>query len=252
MFYYRFGMIATGHRRGYVYRNQINSFLLMRFRTDFFMEAGGKVLRGKAGDLVLHAPNTTIAHGAATKQAGFINDWIFFDADPSETEFLKQLPFDTPISGDSAADFVQCLSQILEEHIRKDPYSQTLISHLIYRMLTMLKRAQLLNVQNENEKLFQFKRLRIHFHKHCQQPWTLQKMAEYSGYSASHFSAQYKALFGISPMEDLLNKRVALAKHLLKLKTHKVSEVAKLCGFSSLHYFSEYFKKQTGKAPSKY
>lgn len=53
-------------------------------------------------------------------------------------------------------------------------------------------------------------------------------------------------------LEDLLRHRLQLAKSLLRLKTYQVGEVAQLCGFSSLHYFSEFFKKRTGRSPSAY
>ena len=94
--------------------------------------------------------------------------------------------------------------------------------------------------------------LRLHIHKYCKQQWTLEDMAKKSGYSVSHFCALYKQLFNISPIDDLLNARLEMAKKLIILKQYKISEIADLCGFSSLHYFSEFFKKKTGKTPSEY
>lgn len=252
MFYYSFGMIGTGHHSGYIYRGETTAFLIMHFRTDFFIEVNGKVSYGKAGDFVLHAPGSVVAHGSRSKRVGFVNDWMFFLADPPETDFLHQLPIDTPIPGGEGHVFAEHLSDIISESIRMDPFSKPLISNRIYSMLTMLKRAEEEYRKSKNKTYQQFNALRIHFRKHCSEPWTLEKMAVYSGYSASHFSALYRKTFGVSPVDDLLNERIERAKRLIGLKIYKVSEVAKLCGFSSLHYFSECFKKKTGKAPTEY
>lgn len=252
VFYYHFGMVGTGHRSGQIYQGCPDHYLLMHFRTDFFIEVNGKVSYGKAGDYVLHAPNTAVAHGSRNKRVGFVNDWIFFHADSSEVPFLEQLPFDRPIPEGSNDDFANCLSSIIDENIRHDAFSDGLISNSIYRLLTMLKRAETDHIKDGNALYRQFNQLRMDFCKHCHRKWTLEEMAACSGYSVSHFSALYKRFFGISPIDDLLNQRINLAKHLIGLKTYTVSEVARMCGFSSLHYFSEYFKKRTGKSPTEY
>lgn len=252
VFYYHYGMIGTGHRSGYVYRDRLKNYLIMHFRNDFFIEVNGKVLEGKAGDFVLHAPNTVVAHGSRNKREGFVNDWMFFRADLSEEAFLAQMPFDQPIPSWSGTSFGKILSEILEENIRADAFSEKLISNQIYRLLTMLKRAEAAHIKDENEQHKIFNQLRSDLCKHCNEAWTLEKMAAQCGYSVSHFSAIYKKIFGISPMEDLLTQRMKLAECLIGLKIYKIGEVAQMCGFSSLHYFSEYFKKRTGKTPTEY
>lgn len=252
MFYYHFGMIRTGHRKGYVWRGRSDYYLLMRFRNDFFIRVGGQTRYGKAGDMVLHAPHTDAMHGASVKGVGFINDWIFFKADEAEAEFLRQLPYDTPIPGDGTDRFAEHLTQIHGEAVRGDSYSDTLISHQIYGLLTLLARSCKEHKKQERDGYGPVNSVRMELYKNCQQPWTLEDMAKKSGYSVSHFCARYKQWFGVSPMDDLLQARLERAKQLLNLKTYKVSEVAVLCGFSSLHYFSTFFKKRTGKSPSRY
>ena len=77
-------------------------------------------------------------------------------------------------------------------------------------------------------------------------------MAELLGYSVSRFCALYTGFFGKSPMNDLLDKRLEMAKQLLALRAYKVGDVAQMCGFSSIHYFSKFFKSRTGVSPAKY
>lgn len=252
MFHYCFGMIGTGHKSGYVYQDRPKHYLLMHFRNDFFIEVDGKTIQSRGGSFVLHAPNKPVAHGAQSKREGFINDWLFFDADGEEAAFLSQLPMDRPIPAENPEIFTHSLSRIISENLRNDPHSRRLMSGLIYQMLVELSRAHQLQQQKQTNPDTRFEGYRRYFREHCQQPWDLQKMAAHAGYSPSHFSARYKAILGISPMEDLLCHRLQLAQRLLSLKTYQVSEVAQLCGFSSLHYFSEFFKKRTGRSPSAY
>jgi transcriptional regulator GlxA family with amidase domain len=82
--------------------------------------------------------------------------------------------------------------------------------------------------------------------------WTLEELAKLYGYSTSRFSALYTEIFGISPINDILENRLNTAKRLLALKTYSVGQIAELCGFSSIHYFSKFFKSHTGKSPSEY
>ena len=77
-------------------------------------------------------------------------------------------------------------------------------------------------------------------------------MARLSGYSNSRFSALYRERYGISPTADLISFRIEEAKLLLLYGTHSVSEVAEAVGFSSLYYFSRYFKEKVGMSPTEY
>ena len=170
----------------------------------------------------------------------------------AKSEFLKILPFDRPISNGNSKAFSRYLSEILTEQLRNDEFSPQIISNHIYHLLTLLKRADNENKVFKNKAHQEMYQLRLHIHKHCKKQWTLEDMAKKSGYSVSHFCALYKQLFKISPIDDLLNARLEMAKKLIILKQYKISDIADLCGFSSLHYFSEFFKKKTGKTPSEY
>ncbi len=253
MFHFHFGQFNTRHKSGEIWRGHLSSkYLLMHFKNSFFIEVNGKRMNGKAGDFVLHGPNGDYAHGSLSSREGFINDWLFFSADTSELDFLQKMPFDRPISNGDTKAFSKNLSEILTENLRNDEFSKILISNHLYQLLTTLKRAEADENKEKNKIQHEFNQLRLHIHKHCHEAWTLEAMAKKSGYSVSHFCALYKQIFGITPIDDLLDARLKTAKELIVLKNHKIGEIASLCGFSSIHYFSEFFKKKTGRSPSEY
>jgi len=104
----------------------------------------------------------------------------------------------------------------------------------------------------KDEKYEKFNKLRIYFFNHCSEKWTLKKMSQLSDYSVSRFCNIYVSFFNVSPMNDLLDWRFEFAKHLILLNTHKISEIAEMCGFSSVHYFSRFFTERTGVSPKNY
>ena len=253
MFKLSMGRAGTGHRRGYVYKNpSMETYCLLRFHTDFFYEVDGVRSIGKAGDCMLHRPGACISHGPLSPHTAFVNDWLRFFPDESEREFMESLPHDVAISLEESEPFILCFARIQREKQLRDDYSNRLISDAIFQLLTILKRSEHSPINQENTLYRTFGSLRATVHARCNESWTLEKMARLSGYSTSHFCALYKEFFGVSPMDDLLDRRLTLAKQLIAEKKHRIHEIASLCGFSSLHYFSEFFKKRTGRAPSEY
>jgi AraC family transcriptional regulator len=78
---------------------------------------------------------------------------------------------------------------------------------------------------------------------------SIKQIAQESAMSEFHFFRLFKMVFGISPHQYILNKRLNVAGKLLK-DQHAVSEVALQCGFADIHAFSKTFKKHFGTPPS--
>lgn len=243
--------VNTDHKRGFVYRAYpVKNYLLMRFKTPFFYEINGIRYEGKAGDCILHRPDSFIAHGPLSEHTSFINDWIHISYDKEDEEFLQILPTDKLISVNEGKLFERLLTEISEESILKDEYSNLLISNNIKHLLVLLLRAN--EFQNKSKLYTQFKEIRTQIMNRLSEKWTLDSMAKLSSYSVSRFCTLYTDFFGTSPLNDLLENRLKTAKHLLAMQSYKIGDIAQMCGFSSIHYFSKFFKKHTGKSPNEY
>lgn len=70
--------------------------------------------------------------------------------------------------------------------------------------------------------------------------------------SQTYLSHVFKADMGVSPMQYLINKRIALAKQLLSTTKTSVSQIAIECGYDDPVYFSQVFKRMVGDSPKKY
>ena len=74
--------------------------------------------------------------------------------------------------------------------------------------------------------------------------------AKYFGYDQSYFCRLFKKCFSMKFSDYLNIYRIKKAKDLLR--THNVSDVTGITGFSSTSYFSVVFKSQTGMTPKEY
>ena len=77
-------------------------------------------------------------------------------------------------------------------------------------------------------------------------------LAELSFLSTSRFYELFRAEFGMTPLEYRDHMLVKRAAAMLSAGDISVREVALAVGFENVSYFSRFFKKHTGVAPSEY
>ena len=74
-------------------------------------------------------------------------------------------------------------------------------------------------------------------------------MAKLCNLSTNRFAFLYKKCFEVSPMEDLIRKRIRHAAILLSDTRKSIAEIAEESGFEDLQYFYRAFKKRIGSTP---
>jgi AraC family L-rhamnose operon regulatory protein RhaS len=85
---------------------------------------------------------------------------------------------------------------------------------------------------------------------HLPLEWTLETMAKHCGMGRSQFSNYTRKIINQSPMNYLIEVRVAAAKKMLQENTSlNITEIAMACGFQSAQYFATQFRKYTGISP---
>lgn len=80
----------------------------------------------------------------------------------------------------------------------------------------------------------------------------LNSVARYVSVSQSHFSTIFAQETGETFIEYLTDVRIKKAMELLKTTNIKMTEIAFEVGYSEPHYFSQLFKKVTGKSPKNF
>ncbi|WP_054955703.1 response regulator [Paenibacillus dakarensis] len=87
---------------------------------------------------------------------------------------------------------------------------------------------------------------------HYQQDLSIEAAAEAAGLSISHFCTLFKQVTGYTFLEYLTEYRIEKAKSILKNTSVKVYQIAPLVGYQDPRYFTQVFKKITGRTPTEY
>jgi AraC-like DNA-binding protein len=80
----------------------------------------------------------------------------------------------------------------------------------------------------------------------------LERMAREANMSVSTLLRSFKKATGYSPIEYLINNRVAHAQRLLRETEHSITEVAFQSGFNDSNYFARQFRKRAGRSPREF
>lgn len=89
-------------------------------------------------------------------------------------------------------------------------------------------------------------------HDHFGNELNMAQIAASASVSESECLRCFKTTIGTTPIQYLKQYRIQRATQLLLRTDKKVSEIACLCGFQDMSYFTRVFRDQTGKVPSQY
>ncbi len=81
---------------------------------------------------------------------------------------------------------------------------------------------------------------------------TLRFLADMAHVHPSYFAREFKKRYGKSPMQFVLDERVASAKRQLENPALSIAAIAENMHFSNPKYFSKFFKRRTGMTPTQY
>lgn len=230
-----------------------NIYSICIFDTDFVFEKDGHLINGNSGDILINKPNQILYHGPRKNSSlGYINDWMHISGDGIEELLNKYpLPINTPFKVDNTPLIKNFFKKIENEFlIKNDGYNDIIKSNItlliinMYRDYSLKTKALSTNIAIENVHTL--------ICKNPQRNWKLKELSNLSGYSVSRFCEIYSNIYNESPIKTLNNQKISLAKRLLSSGQTNVSQVAELCGYNNIYYFSSFFKKVTGITPTQY
>ncbi|WP_299366699.1 AraC family transcriptional regulator [Winogradskyella sp.] len=87
---------------------------------------------------------------------------------------------------------------------------------------------------------------------HFKDPITLDIMSRDIGLSKYYLHRLFKEINGLTPLQYLTKIRLENAKNKLQYSKDSIFEIAIACGFDTISYFSNTFKRHTGLSPSQF
>ncbi len=147
------------------------------------------------------------------------------------------------------------LNILLEEINKKAENYETVCQNLLeVIMICMLRNNNLSIVQSSNALLNrECTQIKHYLDANYAENITLDMLASLSHMNKYYFNSMPSPkCIGISPITYLLQKRIQEGKSLLESTSYSISQISTTLGFSSQSYFSQAFKKATGKTPVQY
>lgn len=81
---------------------------------------------------------------------------------------------------------------------------------------------------------------------------TSEKLSEICNISYTYFKKIFKEYYGCTPHTHIIQLRMQYACDLLSAEQYKINEIAQLCGYQNVFYFSTSFKNFFGMSPTEY
>jgi AraC-like DNA-binding protein len=211
---------------------------------------------GEPGDCLLYEP--TFPQWFAGRGVGYIDDWMHTTG-PAMPGLVRRygVPVNTLFRPRGLDFFSPTLQAISRELRRRELFwkdcVQTLVEGLVLRLGRLAVEQERFDLTpTELARADALRRVRMQVHERLENRWTVARMAELAHLSPSRFAVLYDKLFGLSPIDDLIETRLARARILLTNGGLSVSAVAAQTGFNTPSYFSRIFRRRIGTTPRDY
>lgn len=153
-------------------------------------------------------------------------------------------------------EIASCLDQI--DAIRRTfPEAYELfIKGKLFELFFLLYNLHLVSVpqaeSSQQKTLDRMRQILKYLEQHYAEPLTIQKMAEASGFSQSHFMKFFKNTFGMPFTAYLRDYRLTIASRLLLASEDTILNIASSTGFENLSYFNRTFRQKFGMTPREF
>jgi len=232
-------------------------WLFVQFLTPilFLDEQGERPL--PPGTCVLYSPGSAQRYRPLPGR-GYRNNWCHF-AGPGAAALVARCapPVDHAICSSDAQSFGRMFTALVQELTRRQPHWPEATTALLTQILVAFtRRAHDRSVDHLDEKVPELTQrlrdLRHAIHNQLTKRWTIAQMATLMQLSPSRFAHCYRALIGTSPMDDLLDARIARAADLLRRPAMLVKTASLSVGFRDQRHFSKSFRARMGCTPAAY
>ncbi len=206
----------------------------------------------KDNELILYAPGQFhTQYTSVSETTSYIT--VVFEMDVACPEDLKNKIFH------SERDIRKYIEDFIKYSTRDVPYNDDLLITSLEKIIIALLRSEQIKAAPVATTLMQQKfdselldGILNYIQENIYSPLTVEELCEKFSVSRSSLQVLFKNNLDIAPKQYISNLKLARSKQLIKENNRTISEIAVICGFASIHYFSRKFKKEFGITPSEY
>lgn len=212
--------------------------------------------RISGGEVVIIPKNKPHSYGSNPKNPWTIY-WIHFDGSMASYFCVgMEKPLQITAEKDSRIEdrlelFEDIFSILMNGYSKTNlDYSVTVLFHFLGSLKFISAFRRSLSERQSNRGLIDET---IHFmRENIHRNLTLKEIADYIGFSVSHFSLLFKQKTGYAPLNYFCQLRIQTACHHLDFTDLQINQIAMMLGFDDPFYFSRIFSKTMGCSPVKY
>lgn len=186
--------------------------------------------------------------------SGWEEYWVTFHGTYPENIMLNNLLCDGNLHADLGhnQELLRLFHHLIKTMANAEPgYHQVIIGITLQIMGVVCNACRFKTTdKNPQEKLIT--KAKFLMQEAIEKPIDVKELAKELPMSYSLFRKAFREATGSSPNQYYLQLRIDKAKELLSTSELTVNEVAFKTGFTSIFYFSRFFKKITGVAPKSY
>lgn len=155
-------------------------------------------------------------------------------------------------SGAYRLQFEHYFSQLVAETRTEALFSESIAESLANVIILLITRMAAANAPCSVDLSFECRQLKEYLDEHYMNDVTLESLSSSIFVSKFHLSREFKKEVGISPIKYVISKRVNEASRLLLETNLPIKDIAIQVGYPNSAYFSQTFKRVTGKTPSEF
>jgi len=146
------------------------------------------------------------------------------------------------------------LQAMLEECKQNQKFYEQICQHYLTIMLLKITRmtGNTFSICTNKDVPSECEYVKHYMDSHYHENIDLDLLSSLAHQNKFYLSRKFTKTYGISPINYLLERRILHSKNLLRNSNFSITEVARMTGFSSSNYFTQYFKNNTGLSPLKY
>ncbi len=223
--------------------------VFVHFRTRILMTLGNDTIQVEPGNCIFYS-RTFYQKWTATEP--LIHDWMHLDGDVENVLCEFGIEFNRLYKLNQPELATQLVNAIETEHFAQKPLSDKMCDLKLRELFVCVSRNLPAQSSNSPARKAELEKLRRTVFSQLSHNWTIPEMASLISMSPSRFYAVYKSEFGVSPVNDLIEARIHLAKSYLSSGEYSVSAAAEKLGYSSTYHFIRQFTKCVGVSPGKF
>ncbi|AGY81948.1 AraC family transcriptional regulator [Carnobacterium inhibens] len=236
-------------------RENLNSYLFMIVLSGKgTFTYNGEISYLKTNDIVFVDCKKKYSHRSSSTDPWELI-WVHFNGHHVENYYkliskkVNSIIFNSSLS----FDFKNILLQLIELASNENTISELLSSNFLNTLVTQALTIEKLDIKNNriisSEKINQIKQ---YIDKNFQQKLALDNLAKEFYISKYYMTREFKKNYGITIHNYIVNKRITLAKELLRFTDKSIGEISQLCGIIDNSYFNKVFQKNESISPSEY